>query len=204
MLFALAGQIPWQLFSTGLGSGGMALLNQQHLLTKIYFPRLFLPTGVIGGAIFDWAISTGMMFGFMLAYHFSHWHFTPPIGILLLPLLMIPVVICSLGVAYLLSALTVTYRDFRFLVPVASQMWMWLSFVMIPRELLSNGHRFAKWEWVLALNPMYGILEAIRHFTLNLDWHPWHLVSGTATACGMCVLGAFYFRRTERRFADIA
>lgn len=205
LLFALAGQIPWQFFNTGMGAGGMALLNQQHLLTKIYFPRLFLPTGVIGGAVVDMVISAAMFFVFIVFYHFSHWHFTPPLSIVLLPVLMIPAAIASLGMAYLLSAATVTYRDFRFLIPLASQVWMWLSFVMLPRELLLQHHRLAKYELLLALNPMYGIIEAIRHVTLpGMSWDPWHLVIGTVVSCGLCVLGAFYFRKTERRFADIA
>jgi homopolymeric O-antigen transport system permease protein len=62
-----------------------------------------------------------------------------------------------------------------------------------------------KYEWLLALNPMYGIIQGIRHVVLpNMGWNPWHLVIGTAVSCGMCVLGMFYFRKTERRFADIA
>ena len=142
---------------------------------------------------------------FMVIYHFSHWHFTPPLTILLLPVMMIPAVIASLGVAYMLSAITVTYRDFRFLIPVASQLWMWVSFVMLPQKLLHEHARLLKYEWLLALNPMYGILQAIRHVMLpDMGWTPWHLVMGTIVAIAMCVLGMFYFRKTERRFADIA
>ena len=205
LLFTLVGQIPWQFFSTALGSGGMSLVNQQHLLTKIYFPRLFLPTGVIGGAVFDLAVSFLMVLGFMVIYHFSHWHFTPGPGLLLVPLLMIPAVIVSLGVAYTLSAITVTFRDVRFLVPVASQIWMYLSFVMLPRQLILQSPTWSRYEWILSLNPMYDVLEAIRHFTLpDMSWQPWHLLVGTVVACGIAVFGAFYFRRTERRFADIA
>jgi len=205
LLFALAGQIPWQFFGTGLSAGGMSLLNQQHMITKIYFPRLFLPTSVIGGALVDMLVSFGMFVAFMIIFHFSHWHYVPPVTMLLLPLFIIPAAIASLGVAYLLSAVTVTYRDFRFLIPVASQMWMWLSFVMLPRELLLEHQRLSKYEWLLAMNPMYGIIQGIRHVVLpDMGWNPWHLVIGTAVACGMCVLGMFYFRKTERRFADIA
>jgi lipopolysaccharide transport system permease protein len=204
LLFALAGQIPWQFFQTGLGQGGMSLVNQQHMITKIYFPRLFLPTSVIGGALVDLVISFTMLAVFMVCYHFSHWQFTPPPQVLLLPLLLIPAAIASLGVAYMLSAVTVTYRDFRFLIPVGSQLWMWMSFVMMPRELILRRPRLAHMEWVLALNPMYGIIQGVRHVLLGMDWVPWHLALGTVVACGMCVLGMFYFRKTERRFADIA
>jgi len=203
-LWALAGQIAWQVFATALSMGGMSLVNQQHLLTKIYFPRLFLPTGVIGGSLVDLAISAAMFVCFMIYYHFSM-GYTPPITIVFLPFLMLPIVIASLGVAYLLSAVTVTYRDFRFLIPFMGQIWMWVSFVMMPRELLLTHTRFIKYEWLLSLNPMYGLLQGIRRVVLpHMTWNPWHYVIGTLISCGMCVLGAFYFRKTERRFADIA
>ncbi len=205
LLFALCGQIPWQFFATGLQAGGMSLLNQQHLLTKIYFPRLFLPTGVVGGALVDLLISMSLLLVFMIVYHFSGvYSFTPPWQIVLLPLLLIPAAITSLGMAYMLSAVTVTYRDFRFLVPFMVQIWMMMSFVMFPRELLSSRPALQKWEWVLAANPMYGIIQAFRHLALGMAWNPWHLVVGTFVGSVMCVFGAFYFRKTERRFADIA
>ncbi len=205
LLFALAGQLPWQFFATGLGSGGMSLINQQHLLTKIYFPRLFLPTGVVGGAVFDLVISLSLLVFFMIVYHFSPtYHFTPSWGLLVLPLLLIPATIATLGVSYFLSAVTVTYRDFRFLIPFMVQIWMQLSFVMFPRELLDTRPKLQHWEWVLAFNPMYGIIQAFRHFALGMAWNPNHLVIGTLVAVVMCVYGMFYFRKTERRFADIA
>ena len=197
--------MPWQFFGTGLGSGGMALLNQQNLITKIYFPRLFLPTGVVGGLAGGPERELPDVCGVR--------HFLPLLPLALharrgrssfLPLVLIPLSIASLGVAYLLSAVTVTYRDFRFLVPVASQLWMWLSFVMMPRELLLGSPKLARWDKVLALNPMFGIIQAVRHVVLGMSWDPWDLVIGTVVASGVCVLGMFYFRRTERRFADIA
>jgi lipopolysaccharide transport system permease protein len=204
LLFSFVGQLPWQLFSTGLSTGGMSLMNQQNLLTKIYFPRLFLPTSSVGGALVDFLISFVVMGGFMVAFHFSHYQFTPSWSLLLMPLLIIPTAIAALGVAYLLSAVTVVYRDFRFLIPFMSQIWMQISFVMLPRELILQHVKYARFEWVLALNPMYGIIEAYRHLVLNMSWNPMHLVTGTAVACVMCVIGMFYFRKTERRFADIA
>ncbi len=208
LLFALVGQIPWQFFNNAVGSGGMSLVNQQHLLTKIYFPRLFLPTGVIGSLFVDLLISTFMLLGFMAYYHFvSSWHWTPPITILYAPLLLLPMIVASMGMAYFLSAVTVTYRDFRFLIPVATQIWMWMSFVMMPRKLLAEHQNLLKYEWILALNPMYGVIQGIRHFCFggpNNEWNPIHLVIGSVVGVIMCVFGMFYFRKTERRFADIA
>ncbi len=204
ILFSFVGMLPWQLFSTGLSTGGMSLMNQQNLLTKIYFPRLFLPTSSVGGALVDFLISFSVMGAFMVGFHFSHYHFTPSWSLLLMPLLIIPSVIAALGVAYLLSAVTVVFRDLRFLIAFFSPILMELSFVMLPRELILQHAKYAKYEWVLALNPMYGIIESYRHLVLHMSWNPMHLVTGTAVACGMCVVGMFYFRKTERRFADIA
>ncbi len=206
MLFALVGQIAWQFFQTGVSAGGMSLVNQQHLLTKIYFPRLFLPTGIVGGALVDLSLSCVVLFSFMVVYHFNHYHFTPPPQILLTVFMLIPLAIVSLGMAYLLSAVTVTFRDFRFIIPFVTSLWSLASFVSIPRELLlqnPNG-KMARFEWVLALNPMYGIIEGFRHTLLGMPWVPWHLVLATALSVAVCVFGMFYFRRTERRFADIA
>ena len=204
MLFALVGQIVWQFFQTGVSAGGMSLVNQQHLLTKIYFPRLFLPTGVVGGALVDLALSTVVLVSFMIAYHFTHYHFPFRPQMLLSVLMLIPLAIVSLGMAYLLSAVTVTFRDFRFIIPFMTSIWGTISFVSIPRELLTNSPKFVRWEWVLALNPMYGIIEGFRHTLLGMPWTPWHLVLGTTLSVGVCVFGMFYFRKTERRFADIA
>jgi lipopolysaccharide transport system permease protein len=204
LLFSFAGQLPWQFFAAGLTAGGMSLVNQQHLLTKIYFPRLFLPTATVGGAMVDFMISFSVLGVFMFIFHFTHYHFTPGWSMLFLPLLLIPSFITALAVAYLLSAITVTYRDFRFLVPFMSQLWMQLSFVMIPRELILQSAKYSRFEWVLALNPMYGIIQAYRHVVLHMSWNAWHLVLGTCVSSCMCVLGMFYFRKTERRFADIA
>jgi lipopolysaccharide transport system permease protein len=84
---------------------------------------------------------------------------------------------------------------------------MWMSWVMMPRKLLLDSPTLLKYEWLFALNPMYGIIEAVRHFALggpDFPWNPMHLVIGSSIATVMCVVGMFYFRKTERRFADIA
>jgi len=214
LVFAFLGQVPWQLFATGMSSGGLSLVSQQHLLTKIYFPRLFLPSASIGGALFDMFMAGTVLVCFMIGYHFfSDAHFTPPWTIVFVPLLIIPTIIAAMGMAYTLSALTVTYRDFRFIIPVMVQLWMWLSFVMFPRDVwayhIVDGvkmprEKFLQWEWVLSLNPMYGIVQAYRGLGLGMEWKPMHLVNGMLVASVLLVFGLFYFRKTERRFADIA
>jgi lipopolysaccharide transport system permease protein len=201
-VFVLSGLLPWQLFATALSMGGMSLVNQQHLLTKIYFPRLFIPTAVVGGALVDLAVASLLFAAILVACGI-----VPTWGILLLPALLAVTVAVALGMAYLLAALTVTYRDFRFIVPFLTQIWMWVSFVPLPPEIVKD----SRWKWLLSLNPMYSIIAAWRKvllgsraedYRIGWDWR-YFTVSLLITA-GVFVLGLFYFRRTERRFADIA
>jgi lipopolysaccharide transport system permease protein len=202
-LFVFAAMLPWQLLSTGLNNGGMSLLNQTHLLTKIYFPRLYVPTSVVGGALFDFLVS----FIFVLVL-MAWFHVAPSAWMLLMPLLLILTIACSLGAAYLFSALTITYRDFRFLIPFIGQVWMWGSFVAFPPTIWGPlGH---KTRIILALNPMYGIISAWRKIVLGgapneiTGWDPISFASSVVVTIAFFLLGLYYFRRTERRFADIA
>jgi lipopolysaccharide transport system permease protein len=203
-IFVYSALLPWQLFSNSLGAGGMALLNQQHLITKIYFPRLFLPTAAVGGLLVDMAISFGVLGVLMGVYHFvPTYGFTPGWGLIGLPVLVLITIVLGLGVAYLLSALTVTYRDFRFLIPFANQILMYLSFVAYPIPESSFAHH-PYLRGVAALNPMFGIIEAFRSAVLRTEFHSRDLAVSVAISGVMFVFGMFYFRRTERRFADIA
>jgi lipopolysaccharide transport system permease protein len=202
-VFVFAALLPWQLFATALNAGGMSLLGQQNLITKIYFPRLYVPTSVVGGALLDMGIS--LLFVVVLMAWF---HVVPALTILLLPLLLILTIACSLGVAYLFSALTITYRDIRFLIPFIGQVWLFGSFVAFPPSVF--GTLGPKTKLLLALNPMYGIIAAWRKMLLGgapdsmTGWHPLYLVSSIVITAGLLLVGLFYFRRTERRFADIA
>ena len=204
LLFALVGTSVWTFFQAAVSIGGMSLVNQQHMLTKIYFPRLFLPTGVVGGSVVDLMISLGLVLCFMVVYHFTGYHFTPPVSIPLMFALLVPLAVVSLGMAYLTSAVTITFRDFRFIISFVVQIWAQLSFVSIPREAMLHRPRVAHYEWLLAVNPLYGIIEAFRHVMLGLSWSPWHLGLAVVESVALCVFGMFYFRKTERRFADVA
>ena len=201
-VFVLSGLLPWQLFATALSMGGMSLVNQQHLLTKIYFPRLFIPTAVVGGALVDLAVASVLFAAVLVSCGI-----VPTWGIFLLPALLAVTVAVALGMAYLLSALTVTYRDFRFIVPFLTQIWMWVSFVPLPPEIIKD----SRWKWVLAFNPMYSIIAAWRKVLLGnraederIGWDWRYFALSLAITAAVFVLGLFYFRRTERRFADIA
>lgn len=198
-IYIFSAMLGWQLIARSLSDGGMSLVNQQHLLTKIYFPRLFVPTAAVGGALFDLVISLPVfVIGCVIFKVVPSW------TVIFFPLLVLQTAMFGAGMAYLLGALTVTYRDFRFIIPFLVQIWMWLSFVMIPvpEAWLTS----SKWQYLFYINPVYGITSTYRRLLMNLEygWSPWYLVSSIAITLAVFALGLFYFRKTERRFADIA
>jgi lipopolysaccharide transport system permease protein len=200
-VFVFTGLIAWKLFATALGQGGMSLVNSQNLLTKIYFPRLFVPTSTIGSALVDMGLQFIVFAGVLAWYGYvPSWH------IVFLPLLVLLTVVMGLGAAYLLSALTITYRDFRFLIPVMTQIWMYLSFVPIPVPKYVRDSE--KWQMLLGCNPMYTIVAMYRKcvtgYGYEVGLNATHIPVSIGLALGLFVLGLFYFRKTEKRFADIA
>ncbi|MEX0777521.1 MAG: ABC transporter permease [Phycisphaeraceae bacterium] len=194
-VFVYAGLLPWTFFSTGVNLAGLSLVNQAHVLTKIYFPRLFVPTASVGAGLVDLVISFAVYAIILLCYQ-------QPISgqIVFLPLLIVLTVMATLGVGYILAALTVNYRDFRYVIPFMLQALMYASPVIFPVSVVPQ-----KYQWILALNPMAGIIDGFR--AAILPGKPWNFTTlGVSTAMTLLlfVLGVFYFRRVERKFADIA
>jgi lipopolysaccharide transport system permease protein len=167
----------------------------QNLITKIYFPRIIIPLSAVGAGLVDFAVAFGLLVGMMAWYGVA-----PGLGLLLFPVVMLLIVLAAVGVGALLAGLTVAYRDFRYVVPFTTQLWMFLTPIMYPADLVPE-----RWRWVLALNPMAGLVEAFRYSLLDwpVDWAPaGFLVSGLMTLI-VCGVGVLYFRRVERHFADI-
>ena len=201
-IFVYAGLLPWIFFSSSVALAGQSLINQQHLLTKIYFPRLFVPTAAVGAGLIDLAISFGVYCVILLGY--AIWgsaaqDANPGAGLLMLPLLVALTVAAALGLSWLLAALTVRYRDFRYVIPFMLQAMMYISPIIYPVSIVPPA-----WRWVLALNPMAGIIDGYRSAILGKPWDWLSLSISAAVTVGLLVLGLMYFRRTERRFADIA
>ncbi|QDU56906.1 ABC transporter permease [Aeoliella mucimassa] len=193
-VYVYAGMMPWLFFSTGISQGGMSLVSQQQLLTKIYFPRLFVPTATVSGSLVDMGLSFCVFLTLMAIYGVA---ISPTI--VLLPFLVLMVWCASLGIAYTLSALTVTYRDFRFVVPFMVQAWQFLSPVVYPTTIVPEKYRL-----LYALNPMAGIIEGFRSAIFGTEV-PWGMLGmSLLTTVTLLVFGMLYFRKTERRFADIA
>ncbi len=195
-LFIFAGLIPWMFISNSISTGGMALVNQQNLLSKIYMPRLFIPSSTIGSGLVDMCISFGVFFIWM-----GFTGYTPSGNMIFLPIAILLTVLLSLGMAFALSAMTVTYRDLRFLIPFIVQIGMWMSAVVYPYKTVFH----EKMMFVQLLNPFFGIIDCFRAAMFKgWGWQPWHLLSSTIWTLAILVFGLFYFRKTERRFADIA
>ncbi len=199
-LFVYAGLLPWTLFAVGLSSGGTSLMNQQNLLTKVYFPRLFVPASVVGAAVVDTLISFGVFF-ILMAFACLRQHCAPPPWtiVFIIPLLLLTV-LAAMAVSFALSALTVTYRDFRFLIPFIVQIWTFTSPVYYP-----SLHSGTPWkEWILRLNPMDGMINAYRSALLGQRWDLAGLAICIVEFAILLIFGLYYFKKTERRFADIA
>ncbi len=194
-LYIFVAMIPWMFVSAAISQGGMSLVHQTHLLNKIYLPRLFIPSSAIGSALVDLVISFAIFFIWMACKGYApSWQI-----VFVVPLILLTIFV-SIGIASLLSALTVTYRDLRILIPFIAQIAMWVSFVPMNVDEAIPKH----YQWLLAFNPLFGVFDAYRSAMFGLPWRPWHLVSSVLLSIVLLLLGLFYFRKTERRFADLA
>jgi lipopolysaccharide transport system permease protein len=194
-LFVLTGLVPWTFFSNAMSSAGQSVVGNQNLVTKVYFPRLFIPMGAVGAGAVDFVISFGLV---LLAMLFLG--MLPGWNILLVPLLFLGLMVAALGVGTLLSALTVAYRDFRYVVPFMVQLWMFATpsiYLQATSEIGSLGHL------LLPLNPAYGLIANFRVAVLGGSIDLYSLAVSGAVSLIFLTVGCLYFRRVERGFADI-
>lgn len=193
-VFVFAGLIPWSLFSQGMPQAALSLINQQTLVTKVYFPRLFVPIAAAGVYVVDLLISLVLYAAVLLYYGV-----VPSWGTLWLVLIIPLTFIATLAMGVMLAALTVFYRDFKHVIPFMIQIMMYMTPVVFPAHLVSP-----RWQVLLSLNPMFGIVTAYRSAILGLDWNPLSLTISTASAIGLFIFAIFYFRKVECHFADVA
>jgi lipopolysaccharide transport system permease protein len=192
-LFAFAALVPWTFFSNAVSGAGLSLLTQQNLLTKIYFPRLFVPAATIGGFLVDLGIGLGL-FAILLPIY----GYLPGWGLLALPFVVVLTFVAALGIGLILAAATVLYRDLRFVIPFAMQILMYVSPVIYKADQLPRPI-----QYVAALNPMFGIINAYRSSILGMPWDFGSLAASTVSAAALLAFGLFFFRKTERLIADI-
>src|SRR5215210_155449 len=193
-LFSLAGLVPWTFFSTTLTLGADSLVMNQELVSKIYFPRIFLPVGVIAAGMVDLAIATTILFVVVLVYGI-----VPPLAVLTLPLLILILLATALGVTAFLAAVNVRYRDVRYVVPFTVQMWLFITPIAYPSSLLDEPVRTLS-----AVNPLVGVVEGFRWAVLGSVDAPLGLIAISGLSAVVIVIaGLAYFDRVERSFADL-
>jgi lipopolysaccharide transport system permease protein len=192
-IYVYAGLLPWTFFATALGSCGSSLVGSAHLITKVYFPRLIIPLAAVGAGLVDLAVSFVVLLGLMAYYGTGlSWQ------LVLIPFLLAGTFLAAAGVGALLAALTVSYRDFRYVVPFLVQTWMFMTPVIYPTAIVPE-----RWRWALALNPMTGLIDGFRAAILGAPLDGSHVILSLAAALVLFLIGATYFRSVERQFADL-
>jgi lipopolysaccharide transport system permease protein len=192
--FSLTGLVPWTYFSTALLLGSDSLVTNAPLVGKVYFPRIFIPAGVAAAGLVDLSIGVAILVVAVAAAGVSL-----SASLLVLPLLVLVMVAAALGVSSALSAVNVRYRDVRYVVPFAVQLWLFATPIAYPSSLLHH-----PWRTIAAINPMTGVVEGFRWAVLGTPAAPWTLIAvSAASAAVLLVAGLTYFDRVERRFADV-
>ncbi len=194
-LMVFAAMLPWQFFATALSESSNSLIGNANLISKIYFPRLIVPAGSVITSLVDFLITLALLAAMMIWYQF-----VPDWRILTLPLFMVLAFGAAFGAGLWLCALNVEYRDFRYIVPFIVQFGLYVSPVGFSSSIVPD-----KWRLLYSLNPMVGVIDGFRWALLRgqsaLD------LRGVLLSCGLVALlvatGIWYFRRTERTFADV-
>jgi homopolymeric O-antigen transport system permease protein len=193
-VFALAGLLPWQLFSSALVGASNSLVGSAGLLTKVYFPRLIIPIAAVGGALVDFLISLGVLAVMMVVYGVP---LRP--AILAIPLLAALAMVTALAVGLWTSALNVKYRDVQYLMPFLMQVWLFASPVAYSATLV----RGRVWQVLYGLNPLAGVIEGFRWAIIGTPAPGLMVLPSLAVTAALLAGGFAYFRRMEVAFADV-
>lgn len=193
-IFYFSALLPWTYFSGALQNATNAVVEQQRVITKVYFSRLVLPLSSVFSGLVDFAIGF-VIFLLMMAYY----HIVPTLSIFFFPLFLLMAILTALGVGLFLSALNAVYRDVRYVVPFLVQFWMFASPVAYPSSLVPQ-----RWRWVYELNPMAGVIDGFRWSLTGKGQPPGILLALSASMVVLLVLaGAVYFQKMEGTIADV-
>lgn len=192
-LFALAGLAPWTFFSTAVSQSSNSLVSNQQLVSKIYFPRVFIPLGSVGALLLDLGLSL-----ILLALLMVHYRWPVSLNLLWLPVFVVAAVMATSGVGLALSAFNVSFRDVKYAVPFLIQMGIFVTPVIYPIRYIPGS-----WKILMGLNPMTGVVLGFRYAILGTP-SPWPVMGLSLAVCVVLFIsGLLIFRRMERRFADI-
>lgn len=195
-ILVFAAVLPWQFFSTAITESSASLLGNANLISKVYFPRLIVPFAAVVTSLVDFLITLGLLAVLMLWYGFA-----PTWTIVMLPLFALHAVGLSLGLGLFLAAVNVKYRDFRYVVPFIVQVGLFVSPIAFTSINMPE-----RWRALYMLNPLVGIIDGFRWSILGAAHAPLSMeaVAFSAAMTGTALLiGVWYFRRTERGFADV-
>lgn len=196
-IFYYSALLPWMYFAGSLQSATNTIVDNQRVITKVYFPRLDLPISAVLSGLVDFAISF-LMFAAMMAYY----HVRPTLAILWMPVFLLMALLAALGVGLWLSALNAIYRDVRYVIPFLIQFWMFASPMVYPSSLVAT--KWPKWEWLYALNPMVGVIEGFRWSLAGQGKPPGELVMvSSGVVLVLVISGLAYFQKMETTVADV-
>jgi lipopolysaccharide transport system permease protein len=192
-IFYYSALLPWMYFSASLINATNTIVENQRVITKVYFPRLVLPLSAICSGLVDFAISF-LMFAAMMIYYGVR----PTSAILYFPLFLLLALLTALGVGLWLAALNAIYRDVRYVVPFVVQFWMFASPVVYPSSIIPE-----RWRWLYGLNPMAGVIEGFRWSLTDHGEPPWRmLIASSLVVLAVLAGGLAYFQRMETTIAD--
>jgi lipopolysaccharide transport system permease protein len=193
-ILVFAAMLPWQFFSNTVSEGGNSLISNASMVSKVYFPRIIIPTTAMIVSLIDFLISILILSILMVWYQY-----VPTWKVMFLPLFLVLAAIAALGITYLISALNVKFRDFRFVLPFIIQFGLYISPVGFSSTVVPE-----KWRLVYSMNPMVGVIDGFRWAIIgntDLYWPGLLLSIGIATL--LFAIGFLFFRRMEREFADV-
>jgi lipopolysaccharide transport system permease protein len=200
-IFSYTALLPWGLFSKAISDAGRSMVANRNMITKVYFPRLVIPLSSVLSGVVDFGIAFLVLIGMMIYYNYapnSTYQIILTPAVFTLPFFLLLTLVTSLGVGLWLSALNVNYRDINYILPFLTQLWLFLTPVIYPSNMLSP-----KWQLIYSINPMVGVVIGFRWALLDIPYGSvWYFVISTTVAIIMLITGLFYFRRVERTFGD--
>ena len=183
----------WLFFANAVTNSTNSLISNANLITKVYFPRMFIPAASVGAGLVDLGVAFLLLIVMCFYYGVSL-----TLHILLLPLIILLMTLLALGVGLLSAALTVKYRDLRHALPFIIQLWMFASPVIYPVSVVPQ-----RWKWLLTVNPVAGIIEGFRASLTGQQFNWLHLSISAAITLALLVCSVYVFRRFEDTFADV-
>ena len=202
-LWSFAALVPWQFFTSGISTSSSSLVTSSNMIKKIYFPRLILPITAALSGIVDFVLAFLVLILMIVGYdvlNVEGFSLNLTSNVLWLPLFLLLAIVTAMGVGLWLSAMNVQFRDVRYVVPFLTQLWLFATPITYPSSLIPE-----PWRVLYGLNPMAGVVEGFRWALLNTDSTPGPiLVASVVASVILLISGAYYFRRMEKTFADVA